>query len=75
MLPKEFPQITPTPQNFAESLQAAQVTREFYEELEYREEFENYCQWYRDSAECHRRELEKMRGDINILGWFSRGKR
>ena len=39
-----------------------------------REEFEAYCQWYDDTAEFHRQELEKMRGDLNLFAWF-RGKK
>lgn len=74
MLPKEFPQIAPVPQNVAETLESARVTREFYHEIEYRQELQNYCQWYHETAEFHRREFEKMRGDINIFGWFHRNK-
>jgi hypothetical protein len=46
------------------------MTRQFHEELAYREAFERYCQWYYETAEFHRREWEKMQGDINILGWL-----
>ncbi|MBO9997537.1 MAG: hypothetical protein J7641_00795 [Cyanobacteria bacterium SID2] len=50
------------------------VTREFHREVEYRSDFESYCQWYYETAAKHRQELEKMQGDINILGWFSRSR-
>lgn len=75
MLPKEFFQFAPIPQDVAESLEAARVTREFYYELEYRQALETYCQWYYETAERHRQELDKMRGDINLFRWFCRGKR
>lgn len=46
------------------------LTYEFRQEVQYRENFKTYCQWYRSAAEKHQLELEKMRQDINILGWF-----
>lgn len=72
MLPKEFSQIIPGTGDASEVLETYEVSREFYREVEYREEFERYCQWYYATAVRHRQELKKMRGDINILGWFSR---
>lgn len=42
------------------------ITHEFYQELRHREAY----QWYHETAQAHQQELEKMRGDINILGWF-----
>ena len=55
-----------------EILAAQQVTREFYHEVRYREEFEYHCQWYYTLAAQHQQELAKMRHDLNILGWFVR---
>lgn len=55
-----------------EYLEAAQLTYDFYQEVGDRQDFEAYCQWYYDVADRHRRELDSMRGDINILGWFYR---
>lgn len=70
-MPFEWEQITKRPdQPAAEILKAHQLTREFHQEVEYREDFNQYCQWYYETAERHHRELEKMRKDINILGWF-----
>jgi hypothetical protein len=74
MLPNEFPQGAPIPQDVAQNLESAKVTREFYHELEHRQAFDGYCQWYYQTAERHRQELTKMRGDINIMGWFNRKK-
>lgn len=55
-----------------EILETQQVTREFHHEVRYREEFEQYCQWYYVLAAQHQRELTKMHHDVNILGWFVR---
>lgn len=54
-----------------ELLEAAQLTHDFYQEVRDRQDFEAYCQWYYDLAAQHRRELESMRNDINILGWLT----
>ncbi|NER35504.1 MAG: hypothetical protein F6J93_16180 [Oscillatoria sp. SIO1A7] len=72
MLPKEISQIIPGTGDASEVLEIYEVSREFYREVEYREEFERYCQWYYETADRHQQELKKMRGDINIFGWFSR---
>lgn len=68
-----FPQhIVPLPQAEAEDvLVAHQITFEFYEEVRFREAFEDYCQRYQQLAEQHRRELETMQNDINLFGWFN----
>ncbi|NES82128.1 MAG: hypothetical protein F6K10_12395 [Moorea sp. SIO2B7] len=49
-----------------------QLAYDFSQEVEHRQEFEDYCQWYYFTAQSHQEELEKMRGDINIFRWFSR---
>jgi len=54
-----------------ETFQLYQTTQDFYQEVTYREEFKNYCQWYYMIAEQHQQELQKMRGDLNIFGFFS----
>ncbi|MEM1172016.1 MAG: hypothetical protein AAGJ08_23785 [Cyanobacteria bacterium P01_H01_bin.35] len=53
-----------------EICQVDQTTQEFYQEVKYREDFNNYCQWYYAVAEQHQKELQKMRSDINIFGFF-----
>ena len=55
-----------------EILEAHEVTYEFRREVQYRQDFERYCQWYHLTAQAHRQELAKLRGDVNILGWFRR---
>ncbi|MBL1175954.1 MAG: hypothetical protein FWK01_12635 [Pantanalinema sp. GBBB05] len=71
--------MAPIPESEAEGivevLESQQITREFYAEIHYRDEFEQYCQRYYAMAAKHRQELAKMQGDINILGWFFRGRR
>jgi hypothetical protein len=54
-------------------LEAHQLTRQFYAEVQYREEFDQYCAWYEATAAKHRQELHRMKTDWNLLGWFYRG--
>jgi len=54
----------------SEICQVYQTTQEFYQEVKYREDFQNYCQWYSAVAEQHQKELQKMQNDINIFGFF-----
>ncbi|MGQ9872438.1 hypothetical protein [Leptodesmis sp.] len=56
-------------------LEAQVLTRQFYQELEHRRAFEKHCQWYHATAERHRQELQTMRRDFNLLGWFYRSWR
>lgn len=73
-MPKEFAYIIPAPPPVRELFATHQLAYEFRREAEYREELQSYGEWYRLTAQRHRQELEKMRGDINILGWFNRRK-
>jgi hypothetical protein len=57
-----------------EVFQAHQLTQEFREEVEYRQSFDHYCQWYAAISEQNRQELKKLQGDFNVLGWFYRNK-
>lgn len=70
---KDLPYIIPSPppkvnQTFA----VHQTTHQFYREVEARAEFQRHCDWYSTTAERHRQELEKMRGELNIFSWFRR---
>ncbi|MCY7275997.1 MAG: hypothetical protein LH702_20230 [Phormidesmis sp. CAN_BIN44] len=58
----------------AEILEIYYATHQFYQEAHYREDLDRTCEWYHTIATQNRRELEKMRGDINIFGWFCRQK-
>jgi hypothetical protein len=72
---QKLPQILPSAQpEIEESLAAHQATREFYHEVQTRTEFKRYCDWYYTTAESNRQELKKMRGELNIMGWFLRRK-
>ncbi len=51
-----------------------QMTHHFYQEATYRGHQEEYCHWYRAVADAHRRELEVLRTDVNILSWFRRDR-
>lgn len=65
--------IVPLPQSeVEENLAAYQTTREFHSEVETRLEFQRYCDWYYITAENHRQELARMRGELNIFQWFRR---
>ncbi len=56
-------------------LEVHQLTHEFHEEVQHRQEFDRYCQWYYATARKHRREVQNMQNDLNLLGWFCRGLR
>ncbi|HEY9810829.1 MAG TPA: hypothetical protein V6D13_15990 [Halomicronema sp.] len=72
---KEFRSILPAPQPEIETLEAHQIARNFYREVEHRQDFQKYCQWYYETAQLHQQELQKMRNDINIFGWFIRRRK
>ena len=64
--------ITIAPQPLSEALITYAFTRNFYREVEYREEFEQYCDWYYRTAAANQAEFQRMKGDINLFGWFNR---
>lgn len=73
---KNLPYIIPgTQPEVEETFASHQTTHQFYREVQTRAEFQQYCEWYRATAENNRRELEKMRGELNILQWFRRSPR
>jgi hypothetical protein len=70
---KNLPYIIPSAQPQAEeSFGAYQTTHQFYQEVQTRSEFQRYCEWYYTTAESNRKDLEKMRGELNIFQWFRR---
>lgn len=70
---KYLPYIILSPQpEVEETFAAYQATRQFYEEVQTRSEFQRYCHWYRTTAAQNRQDLEKMRGEPNIFRWFRR---
>lgn len=71
---EQFQYIVPAPPPPADIFATYQLANEFYRESQARQEHERYCEWYRQTAEQHQQELQKMQGDINLLGWFCRRK-
>ena len=72
---EELQRIFPAPPPPAEMFATHQLAHEFCREAEHRQEFKEYCQWYRQVALQHQQELAAMENDLNILGWFLRGRR
>lgn len=66
--------IVPAPPPAADIFASYQLAHEFHREVYYRQELERYSEWYRQTAERHQQELQKMQGDINLFGWFCRRK-
>ncbi|AFY64736.1 hypothetical protein [Geitlerinema sp. PCC 7407] len=59
------------PDHGGEAFSVTQTTLEFYQEVQYREAHGRYCSWYAAIAHAHQQELIKMRGEPNLLGWFT----
>lgn len=74
-MPDELRQIMPAPQPEIEDFAAHQAASQFYREVQLRENIKRYSDWYYAAAERHRQELQQMRGELNILGWFRWGRR
>ena len=70
MISREFQPFSPPAA--ADILECHQLAHEFRRESDRREAFEEYCQWYDETARKHREEFKQMENDINILGWFRR---
>jgi len=64
--------IIPSPPPEVDLLEPYRDTHAFYQEVELRQAFNHYCQWYYQIAEQNRRDLETMRQEFNIMGLFSR---
>lgn len=71
---QELQTIFPSAPPVAEILINHHLSQAFRREVESRQEHQRYCDWYRQLAHQHQRELENMRGDINLFGWFLRGR-
>ncbi len=70
---RNLPHILPgLPPQFEAEFATHQTTYEFYHEVQIRAEHQRYCQWYYATATQNRRDLEKMRGEVNIFQWFRR---
>lgn len=74
-MPEELRRIIPLPQpEIEETFAIYQTTNEFYQEVQSRDALSRHCEWYYTTADRHRQELQQMRGELNILGWFRRGR-
>ena len=71
-MPNHINPIFPVNAEPAEVFATQQLASEFRLEVEDRQKFEQHCQWYRDTAKKHQLELESMKQDLNIFGWFLR---
>ncbi len=60
-----------TPQEVTEYLHLHQAAQDFRLELEHREHFEAYCQWYAQVATENKLDLDRMRSELNLLTWFN----
>ncbi len=70
---RNFPQIIPSPQpEVEETFAAYQTSHQFYQEVQVRSELKRHSEWYYTTAECHRQELERMRGELNFFRLFRR---
>ncbi|MCS6815245.1 MAG: hypothetical protein NZ772_16955 [Cyanobacteria bacterium] len=74
MAPSEPDWLIPNLPTVVDLFAGYQLTREFYREVHDREEHQRYCQWYHQVAQQHRDELKHLRQDINLLGFFYRGR-
>ncbi len=70
-MPDGLQRIIPAPQpEIEEHFSAYQTTSRFYREVESRSEFKRHCEWYYATALAHRRKLQQMQGELNVLSWF-----
>jgi hypothetical protein len=71
--PIYYRRILPPPETEAqEILQSHYAAYEFYREVRYREAFEQYCQWYAETAAENQRDLAQMQRELNLFGWLNR---
>ena len=66
--------LVPQLPTLADILDDYQVTYEFYQEVQIREDHQNYCHWYRSVARQHQDELQRMRHDVNLFRLFGRSR-
>lgn len=68
-----YRRILPLPESEAQAiLQSHYAAYEFYREVRHREAFEQYCQWYAETAAANQRDLVQMQRELNLFGWLSR---
>ena len=73
MTPYELRRIIPLPPAEVEAnLAAYQTTKQFYREVQTRQEHSRYCDWYYTTVARHQQELQQMRSEFNIMSLFRR---
>jgi len=75
MLEYFAPRPQATPHDVIEHLELQHVAQEFRLEVDYRQRFEAYCQWYYRTAEQNRLDYARMQGELDFRDWFSRAIR
>lgn len=74
-MPEIFSQpIIPEPPSELDVLRRHQLSYDFRDEVNYRDEFQRYCQWYYQTAAQHQHELRQMRKDLRLLRLFYRAR-
>ncbi len=66
--------LEPSSSNIGETIKLQQIAYEFRQEVQYRHDFEDYCQWYYATTAKHQAELAAMKNDIPLFGWFCRSR-
>ncbi|WP_199305855.1 hypothetical protein [Pseudanabaena sp. FACHB-2040] len=61
-------------QNAIEILQVHQMAQDFRREVECREQFAAYCDWYDRTALQHQQEWAAMQKDVQLRGYFRRNR-
>ena len=56
----------------SQQFEAYSFTHAFYDEVQVRQANAEYCRWYAQVAAENRQESERMRSELNPLGWFYR---
>ncbi|MBD0269927.1 MAG: hypothetical protein ICV77_16745 [Cyanobacteria bacterium Co-bin8] len=61
-------------QNASEILQVHQMAQDFRMEVECREQFAAYCDWYDRTALKHQQEWAAMQKDVQLRSFFRRNR-
>lgn len=61
-------------QHVTEALELHQAAIDFQRELEHRQAFEDYCQWYYRLAAQNQAEYSAMKNDANSFWWWRKNK-
>jgi hypothetical protein len=72
MLDHLFSPRTATNEEVYQVLELQQLAQAFRHEVVERQAFENYCQWYDETAQQNKADLATMQSEINLFGYFYR---